>query len=569
MAQFAVLIAVLIPAVVLGPSAAQAAEEIQCGVLAPVSAGRACAVTPGTDSQTLIQGDVLGDGQIYRGGAVLIDPIGNITCSGCGCSAPDATVLRCPDTVISPGLINAYDHITFAQNPPAPDTGERYEQRHDWRADKRGHTGFSTPGGANANQIRWAELRQLISGTTSASTSGGAAGLIRNLDNVANQGLGLAAHRRQTFPLGDSNGTQLATGCGYPDLDTTAEIAAFSAYLPVVGEGIDDVARNEFLCTSSALGGGQDLAQPHSAFGKGLAFKTGDFQTMQWSDTGLIWSPRSNLRLYGDTARVSAAGGVEIALATDWTPTGSMNMLRELHCADSWNDDYLDAHFSQEQLWQMATKNAASLTATGAKIGTLAAGRVGDVAIFDASTRSDYDAILNAEPDDVILVMRAGKVLFGEAQTVNEIPSASGCDTLDVCGSSRAACLSSEIAMTLAQLQVAVGGIYPLFFCGTPPDEPVCSPMRTVSVSGSSIYDGQPTAGDLDGDGFVNAGDNCPSVFNPVRPLDAGVQPDFDGDGLGDECDPTPVPEPGVGAGLRGLFCLGVAASARRRARGA
>ena len=286
---------------------------------------------------------------------------------------------------------------------------------------------------------------------------------------------------------------------------------------------------------------------------------------MQWSGTGLIWSPRSNLRLYGDTARVTAAGGVEIALATDWTATGSMNMLRELTCADSWNRNYLAAHFSQEELWRMATKSAASLTATNAKIGTLAPGRVADLAIFDASSRSDDDAILNAAPDDVILVMRAGKVLFGEAQTMSEIPSAGGCDPLDVCGSARAACLTTEIGMTLAQLQVAAGSAYPLFFCGTPDNEPNCTPMRLTSVSGSSTYDGQRTPSDLDGDGFVNASDNCPTVFNPVRPLDAGSQPDFDGDGLGDECDPTPVPEPGIAMGLRGLVCLAIAVGASRR----
>lgn len=117
----AAVIAVQIAAMLLGLPA-RAAEEIQCGVLAPV-VGRTCAVTPGTDLQTLIQGDVLGDGQIYRGGAVLVDALGNISCSGCGCSAPDATVIRCPETVISPGLINSYDHITFDQTPPPSTPG--------------------------------------------------------------------------------------------------------------------------------------------------------------------------------------------------------------------------------------------------------------------------------------------------------------------------------------------------------------------------------------------------------------------------------------------------------------
>ncbi|RYZ52518.1 MAG: hypothetical protein EOP07_19460, partial [Proteobacteria bacterium] len=35
--------------------------------------------------------------------------------------------------------------------------------------------------------------------------------------------------------------------------------------------------------------------------------------------------------------------------------------------------------------------------------------------------------------------------------------------------------------------------------------------------------------------------DNCPKVFNPIRPLDNGKQADYDGDGLGDVCDLCPL----------------------------
>ena len=78
---------------------------------------------------------------------------------------------------------------------------------------------------------------------------------------------------------------------------------------------------------------------------------------MAAAGTALIWSPRSNITLYGDTARVSTAArlGVEIALGTDWMPTGSMNLLRELACADSFNKTYLDGYFTDVQLWQMVT----------------------------------------------------------------------------------------------------------------------------------------------------------------------------------------------------------------------
>ncbi|MCU1277878.1 MAG: Metal dependent amidohydrolase, partial [bacterium] len=48
-------------------------------------------------------------------------------------------------------------------------------------------------------------------------------------------------------------------------------------------------------------------------------------------------------------------------------------------------------------------------------------------------------------------------------------------------------------------------------------------------------------AGDADGDGIPDAMDNCPTTFNPIRPVDNGVQPDADGDGRGDACDACPL----------------------------
>ncbi len=36
-------------------------------------------------------------------------------------------------------------------------------------------------------------------------------------------------------------------------------------------------------------------------------------------------------------------------------PTGSMNLLRELRCADDYNATYLDHYFSDQDLWKMVT----------------------------------------------------------------------------------------------------------------------------------------------------------------------------------------------------------------------
>jgi len=75
-----------------------------------------------------------------------------------------------------------------------------------------------------------------------------------------------------------------------------------------------------------------------------------------------------------------------------------------------------------------------------------------------------------------------------------------------------------------------------MYSCGGPPTgEPTCTPAR--NESDGIVYTGVPTATDSDGDGVLNDTDNCPSIFNPPRPVDNFLQADSDTDGISDMCD--------------------------------
>ena len=519
-------------------------EEV-CRVLPPVTTGT-CSVTAG-DGRKLLEGNILTPGKVFRGGQVAVDAAGQITCVGCDCATGGETVVSCPDGAISPGLINTHDHITFTQNQPYTDAGVRYDHRHQWRIGQDMKPKISSSGGANGDQIRWGELRFLMGGATSIVGSGGQAGLLRNLDSNNQEGLGQAVVKFDTFPLDDTSGTRRTGDCNYGGQPTTpAEIMNNDAYEPHTAEGIDLTARNEFLCETSttydtaAPGVSQNLLLSKTAMIHGIGLTAPDYAAMAQASTALIWSPRSNITLYGDTAQVTLADrlGVQIALGSDWSATGSMNLLRELRCADSLNKDYYDGFFSDEDLWRMVTANAASVTATDDVIGTLAPGKVADITIF-AGHGKTFRAVIDAEPQDITLVMRGGKVLYGDAALVEGFST--DCDLVtdsvnaDVCGTPKRVCLMSEVNKTYAQLQSAAGtAIYPAFACGAPVKEPSCIPTRDTYAAGK-------TPDDNDGDGLPNASDKCPNVFDPIRPVDSAVEPDTDGDGTGDACDVCPL----------------------------
>jgi cytosine/adenosine deaminase-related metal-dependent hydrolase len=527
---------------------APVATTMMCETLSPLPSG-VCAVTAGGATK-LVRGNVLTPTTVFVGGQVAIDATGNITCVGCSCAQGGETVITCPGATVTPGLINTHDHITYTQDAPAAASSERYDDRQQWREGLDGHTRISAPGGATTDQVHWGELRHLMGGATSIVGSGGQSGLVRNLDvNNYEGGLGLKSVRFDTFPLDDSSGTRRTGDCNYGGTPTTAaNLAAEDAYEPHTSEGVDATAHNEFECESSATfdtmapGVSNDLVISKTSMIHAIALTAADYHQMEQAGTGMVWSPRSNISLYGDTARVTTAArlGVNIALGTDWLPSGSMNLQRELACADSFNQTYLGGFFSDQELWAMVTSNAAEVVKMASHIGTLAPGYVADVTILAGNGKPPFRSVIEAQPQDVALVMRAGTALYGDDAVVSVLGT--NCDAVAVCGTAKRVCLTSEIGESYATLASIVGtGMYPAFACGTPMNEPTCTPSRPTSVAGSTVYTGAPSASDRDGDGVADTDDDCPSVFDPIRPMDSGHQADADGDGMGDACDPCPL----------------------------
>ena len=498
-----------------------------------------CTVASQGTSGTLLSGKLL----LPAGptmGELLIDATGMIVCADASCSSAAgygaATHIACATGVISPSLINTHDHTDYATTPPDAHGMTRYQHRSDWRVGAEGATKLPDTKTTDPKVLAAAELRFVLSGATAIVSSAGVNGLLRNLAafKTPTQLEGLTGKTTffDTFPLGDLSGGLITSGCAYPKIEAASAAFQDGAYAPHVAEGINLAAENELTCTSMAS---NNLITSNTSIIHGIGLNAKDVAVVQAAGARLIWSPRSNISLYGNTASVTEyhAAGVKIALGTDWLPSGSMNMLRELACADSMNQKYFHSTFSDQELWEMVTSNAALAAGFDSEIGSLAAGKVADVAIFDETNNTGYRAVIAAEVEDVRLVLRGGKPLYGDTALVNALQN--GCTPLPVCGIDRMVCFDVP-SVALADAQAAIADIYPLFFCKgqDPTGEPSCVPYRDSYPNGTS-------ATDRDGDGIADAMDDCPDVFNPVRPMDNNAQSDVDGDGVGDACDAKPL----------------------------
>jgi hypothetical protein len=527
-----------------------------CGSKLPSAGPNVCAVTKrgAAGAMSVIRGSVLKADEVLEGGEILIAADGTLACVACDCSATTgyaaASVVSCENGVISPGLINPHEHLTYQNNKPVAHGDTRYENRGDWQGG-RGHTRLEYDSRANQTVQAHGELRFIMSGATSIAGGGGVPGLLRNLDTTADELEGLPAHlaNSDVFPLSTPS-KNLTQGCDYaPGRTTRGEAEQVEGYLPHISEGIDEEARNEFVCTSS---GDFDLLGEQTGLIHAVALAPGDARLVREARAKVVWSPRSNTDLYGDTARAVMLdlAGVPLALGTDWIPSGSMNMLRELRCADTWNRVYFDNHFTDADLWRMVTLHAAMAVGASHAIGKLERGYLADIAVFDARKDKGHRAVLAAGVEDVALVLRGGRALYGDEPLVKDAiwGAPMSCETFPepVCGRAKAACVDvrTTAAPKLGELLTAGREHYPTFACRdeTPPSEPSCVPSRSSreSFRNSSVYTGQVSGDDRDGDGIADARDNCPTIFNPIRPMDQGRQADADGDGIGDACDLCP-----------------------------
>ena len=507
-----------------------------------------CTKTGTSTSKYVLKGDVLApDGSVIEHGSVVVE--GNhITYVGLDPDTSDATIIDCPDSVISPGLINAHDHITYDNQKPGNWGDERFDHRLDWRKGKYNHSNqnadnMCTNGvGGACGDTPTSEMRQLVAGVTSIFGSGKAAGLQRNLDQKdAITGVTSAVY--QTFPLDDGGLTSYLKSCPTKyKADTDTE----GYYGPHIGEGINDTALLELNCLSGTGQNSKDIFTDKLAIIHGVAATPAIMALMASRGSKLIWSPRTNISLYGNTAQVPVYDrlGVTIALGTDWTASGSVNMLREFACIDFLNTHYYDNYFTDEQIWRMATANGAEALGFDKYLGALERGKLADIAMYaTTSTKKAHRAVLEANSGDVLFVMVDGKIVFGDE---NIVPDFNGCETDTACGIKKKICPNDANKTYGAMKAAAEPGFY---FCGEPEGEPTCIPSRKRAadvMNSSTVYDGGEgklfsDPDDMDGDGIPNDQDNCPKYFNPVRPMDNAVQANADGDEFGDMCDPYPL----------------------------
>ena len=155
----------------------------------------------------------------------------------------------------------------------------------------------------------------------------------------------------------------------------------------------------------------------------------------------VVWSPFSNLWLYGDTTDIVSARrhGLRVCLGSDWTPSGTRNVLGELKVATRWNRVALDGELEPEDLVELVTANPGDTLAGpwGVPVGRLVEGGLADLACFTQVRDDPWRTVLAATERHVQLVIVGGRPIYGN-KTLLERAGVTGAEPITVAGVKRA-----------------------------------------------------------------------------------------------------------------------------------
>jgi hypothetical protein len=350
---------------------------------------------------------------------------------------------------IFPGLIELHNHLAY-NTIGLWQVDKKYGDRDKWRGAAAYNDGLKRPTQVLASNekflgaiTRYVECKCLFGGVTTtqgirlngaASIGGYFRGLVRNVETPLDAKLKGASTRIPDVAARDVG-------------EFRGSLAKNQCCLLHLSEGTDEHAHKAFFALSTATPPAlmKSLAGIHC-----VVLNAADYKLMGTAGAKMVWSPLSNLLLYGDTANVKMArdNGVTIGLGPDWTFSGSKNLLGELKVARAVNA-IRNFGFSDRDLVAMATCDAAKVLGWEGRAGSIENGKIADVIVVDGVASDAYAALLQATEHDIVLSVIGGAARYGSATLMKKLGADVGVgkgdiDTTTIAGVSRILCFTDD-----------------------------------------------------------------------------------------------------------------------------
>lgn len=397
-------------------------ERYDAGILEELPPEAERAATRAMPAEPLaLRGCVITPNRKFEDGYVLVsgDKIASV-----GAARPDDVRIVETAGVILPGLVDLHGHPEYnvfaAWEPP-----RLFPNRYAWRGSDEYRIVVKEPWKRLTENpsllrdlTRYAEGRALVGGVTaiqgaSAKYPGKEEALVRNVDlrifgqhkarSVVDLSRSTAEDRsrlRARIDAGDVNAVYVHLAEGLTSNERSQR-------------EFDELVEANLLTAATVIIHGTAL---------------GSQQLRDAKDAGakLVWSPQSNLRLYGETTSAAEALrlGVPMGLGADWLPSGSQSLLGEQKVARrTLERQGVNLTRSQlaKKLVEMVTSEASEIAGLGTSLGRLAAGRVADILVLERRVEDPWENVVEADPSWVELVIIGGDLAYGRADWIQSL----------------------------------------------------------------------------------------------------------------------------------------------------
>lgn len=357
---------------------------------------------------------------------------------------------------IFPGLINLHTHSTYNFMPLWRSADAPFANRHEWRRDphyKAEVGGFArdfakAPGMKRTISV-FGELQAVAGGTAimqedfALESERELGGLLLCRDTASAADFGLERDRDIQSVVDffrPENGVPKPVEDKIAQYRIRREQGKLVAAIVHLAEGrsgfgsdrgVDPYSRAEFEAFM-ALPEMRDAAAVRSApfaivHGCGVDPRDpAHLDFLRERNIAIVWSPVSNLLLYGDTIDVEAflAAGINVALGSDWAPSGSKHVWDEAKFARAYFDA-IGSPVPDELIFEMVTVNAARALGMD-HVGRIREGGLADFFILRSPIETDnpHEVFLGTEDRDVLATVIGGRPIYGDATLLSDFSDA-------------------------------------------------------------------------------------------------------------------------------------------------
>ena len=304
--------------------------------------------------------------------------------------------------VITPGLINAHDHLLGTYHPKVGNGP--YINWLPWDNDLK-----SSPIYQERQQVENRDLyllggfRNLISGVTLVSDH-----IPHFVGEPFYDMLPMKAVRN--FAMAHSiTSYALAWGDGVTE-EYQKAIRDDIPFVTHISEGYDDETVRS-IATIEKLGALGD----HSVFVHCLSFSESDLELVKKRGASCVWCADSNMFMFTRTMNVRRfmEMGINLCIGTDSPMSGGENLLYEMKYDKMLYHRLYGDELPDETIVKMVTVNAARAFRQK-KNGRIAEGQIADIAVFRDRGGAPAASVVNAQLRDVMLVVIDGRPVYGD-----------------------------------------------------------------------------------------------------------------------------------------------------------